>query len=73
MAKMFNWYNGEIAVITNLLMIFVVMGCGVRGRPQPPIEPAFIGQGYHQIFFNKKDPSKSVVDPMPSNPQNKNK
>ncbi|GEM_PF-3424578 len=34
-----------------LLLIggFITLSCGVRGEPQPPQEPAFIGTGSPQI------------------------
>jgi len=36
----------RVPVIIALLMIsLTAAACGVRGRPQPPLEPAFIGRG----------------------------
>lgn len=32
-------------VITFLMIVLTATACGVRGRPQPPLEPAFIGRG----------------------------
>jgi hypothetical protein len=42
-----------------LLLFSVSMGCGVRGRPQPPEKPAFIGRGAPKIVIEPDVGDKS--------------
>jgi len=41
-----------------LLLTFGIGACGVKGRPLPPQEPAFIGTGA-PTYQNKKDEKKT--------------
>lgn len=45
------------------VVLFLTSGCGVKGRPLPPEEPAFIGRGQKTIKANssKIDPKKRVL------------
>jgi len=38
------------AIFLGMALLLLVIGCGVRGRPQPPERPAFIGRGSPQIL-----------------------
>lgn len=48
------------------LISLVSLSCGVRGRPQPPDEPAFIGRGSRQMIVDPiidDKPEETVQEP----------
>jgi hypothetical protein len=42
-----------------LLFLYLLASCGVRGRPQPPEKPAFIGRGAPKIVIDPDIDDKS--------------
>lgn len=41
-----------------LFLVLVVAGCGVRGKPEPPLLPPVLGQGKFKPI--EKSPKKNV-------------
>jgi hypothetical protein len=60
----------QVTKIILLLSVLAQIGCGVRGRPQPPLTPAQIGRGQPTFTRDSEDlafPSVPSPDasPMP--------
>lgn len=43
-------------VIAAVLMLLVLVGCGVKGRPLPPLEPVRPGEG--RLLYEKQEEEK---------------
>lgn len=46
-----------------LTSLVFLSGCGVKGRPLPPLNPAPIGQGKSNYQDPQKQPAKKQVQP----------
>lgn len=44
----------EIAKLLSVIGYSLCIGCGVKGKPLPPIDPTFIGRGQPYIFTAPK-------------------
>lgn len=63
----------SVTTFTLLAILFVAAACGVRGRPQPPLEPAFIGRGKPSFKRATEDYAFPEVPSPEATPQPKRK
>jgi len=57
-------------LVFTFFSVYSLMGCGVRGRPQPPLQPPEIGRG--QPNFKRATEPMAFPNVPPVSPSNTN-
>ena len=49
----------RLIIASVLLLVVIIEGCGVKGKPQPPLQEPFISSGNYQVDLQKKEKQNS--------------